>query len=167
MISVIDLRRSSPNNSFECSPCGKDKCLYAVFSSGVMLSLRNLSKSWLNFLNIMAESAHFFKKLSLTPKAPVDQLILYLCTKNLTKNIIFWFLRIRFCSSFILRFSRYSVSADDSSTCETVESFRSGLGGFSSYGEITPWDVTVRLDWDRLYILWGLVGHQPSKFLYM
>ena len=58
-----------------------------------------------------------------------------------------------------VRFSRYSVSADESSACETAESFRSGFGGFSSWGEITPWDVTVWLD---LYILWGLIGHQPS-----
>ena len=86
MISLIDLGRSFPNNSLGCSPYGKDKCLYAIFSSGVILNLRSVSKSWLSFLNIMAESAHFLMNLSLTPKSLVDQLTLYLCRNNLTEN---------------------------------------------------------------------------------
>ena len=62
VISLIDLGRFSPNNNLECSPCGKDKCLYTIFSSGVILSLRIVNKSWLSFPNIMAESAHFFNE---------------------------------------------------------------------------------------------------------
>ena len=53
----------------------------------------------------------------------------------------------------LVRFSRYSVSADESSACKTVESFRTGLGGFSSWGKSTPWDVTVWLDWKIAYFV--------------
>ena len=66
-------------------------------------------------------------------------------------------------SYFWVRFSRYSVSADESSACETVESFRSGLGGFSSWVEITPWDVTVWLRWEVHFVYFvGLMGHHSS-----
>ena len=46
-----------------------------------------------------------------------------------------------------VRFSRDSVSVNESSACEIIVSVRSGLGRFSSWGEITPCDITVWLDW--------------------
>ena len=66
-------------------------------------------------------------------------------------------------SYFWVRFSRCSVSADESSACETVESFRSGLGGSSSWGEITPWDVTncVATMGSTFCIFCGLDGSSP------
>ena len=98
VISLIDLGRSSPNNSLECSPYGRDKCLYAIFSSGAILSLRNVNKSWLSFPNIVKESAHLFNEAFTNCKSScvlVNFVPLY--KESNKKQIILWFLRIRFC----------------------------------------------------------------------
>ena len=98
MILLIDLMSSSPKNSFGCSPCGKDKCLYAIFSSGATLSRHNGSKYWLSFSNIIAESAHFFNEAftnSNSPGGSVNLVPLYKESKK--KQATFWFLRKSFC----------------------------------------------------------------------
>ena len=98
VISLINLERSSPNNSLECSPCGKDKCLYAIFSSAVILSLRNVSKSWLSFPNVMAKSVHFFNEAFSNSKSScVSVKYVPLYKESNKKQIMLWFLRIRFC----------------------------------------------------------------------
>ena len=60
-----------------------------------------------------------------------------------------------------VRFSRYSVSADES--CETVKWFQSRFDGFPSWGEVAPWDTAVWLDWeDSIFrgAWWVIIPHK-------
>ena len=98
VISLTDLATSSRNNSLECSRCGKDKCLYGIFSSGVILSLRNVRKSWSSFPNIMTECAHFLNEAFTNPKSScVSVNFVPFCKQSNKKQIVLWLLRIRFC----------------------------------------------------------------------
>ena len=92
VISLIDLEKLSPNNGFECSSCGEEKCLYAIFSSWVMLSFRNVSKSCLSFHNIKAEAAHFFNEAFTSSKSSYGSVnFIPLFKESNKKQIMLWF----------------------------------------------------------------------------
>ena len=92
VISLIDLGKLSLNNGFECSSCGEEKCLYGIFSSWVILSFRNVSKSWLSFHNIKAETAHFFNEAFTSSKSSYGSVnFIPLFKESNKKQIMLWF----------------------------------------------------------------------------